>query len=124
MSKQDLIIETLPYMQCEEKQLLEKSGKSLGWLCDEGFKDETRSLVELMNSLYAVYDDLEKKDREESIRRMKDSGLVKVVHSQDEPLYKKSGLLSDLIKSVGEENLQRVINTPKLDYSIFKRRDN
>lgn len=66
--KELIIIETLPYMQEEERALLRESGKSLGWIVDEGFKEETRALVELMNSLYAVYDDIKAEIEEENNR--------------------------------------------------------
>ena len=69
MGKQELIIETLAFMQEEEKELLNKSGKSLGWIVDHGFAYETKAFVELMNSLYAIYDDLKAEiDAEEKER--------------------------------------------------------
>ncbi|MDD3173375.1 MAG: hypothetical protein PHF63_06915 [Herbinix sp.] len=123
MSNQELIIESLAFLQNEEKQLLKKSSKSLGWIIDEGFTEETRSFVSLMSRLYEIYDDLEKEMIVENAKNMKEIVLVKntkenLILSQDDA--KK---FSDYMKDMPP--IHTMFNIPKMDLSnhVMRRRD-
>lgn len=107
-SKNDLIIETIASIGGEEKMLLKRSDRTLGDIIDNCFDNKTRAFVELMTKLYEIYDELEEED-------MKESGLANLLRSDD--LYEKSGSLSDLIKSVGEDKIKAVVATSQIDYS-------
>lgn len=118
MNKQELIIETLAFMQDEEKKLLKKCSKTLGDIVDNGFTDETKAFVKLMNNLYAVYDELENEMILEDVKRMKESGFVKLEPLKNMDLSK----LSEMMKKLPPVNM--MLNIPKIDLSNIVRRRN
>lgn len=122
MGKQELIIETLAFIQEKEKELLNKSGKSLGWIVDEGFTDETRAFIELMNSLYAIYDDLKAEIDAEEKERLERSLLKgyekveRVINANADEISKFSDKLREIMKNYKP---LMTIDIPKVDYSKF-----
>lgn len=123
MNKDELIIETLAFMQNKEKKLLEQSKKTIGDIVDSGFTKETKAYVQLMTRLYEIYDDLENEDKEENLRRMKEVGLVKRLDNNSNLLSIKDAdieKISKYIKNLPPVNM--IFDIPKLDYTKFVRR--
>jgi hypothetical protein len=119
MSKQELIIETLSFTQNEEKDLLKKSGKTLGEIVDTGFTEETRVYVELMTRLYKIYDDLEKGMIMDNVKNIEKLGFVKLEPLKDIDLSK----MSEMMKNIKPVNMY--FDIPQIDLTnlVMRRRD-